>query len=116
MSEGEARKVIIARALVADPVLMILDEVCSGLDPVARKDTLLMIEKVGRSMTRLVLVTHHLEDLVPSITHVLLMDGGMIVAQGEKAAMAQRPQAGGTARPVRTRRSRGGRGPMTRPV
>ena len=87
LSYGEMRRVLIARALVKDVDVLFLDEPCSGLDPAARKDVLWMIEKVGRSTTRLVLVTHHLEDLVPSITHLLLMDGGRIVAQGEKAAM-----------------------------
>jgi len=67
--------------------VLILDEPCSGLNPAAREGVLRMIETIGRGRTGLVLVTHHLEDLVPSITHLMLTDGGRIVAQGEKAAM-----------------------------
>ncbi len=81
-SYGEMRKILVARAMVNNPDMLILDEPCSGLDISARRDFLNILERLARAGTRIVLVTHHLEDIIPSITNVLVMDRGRIVARG----------------------------------
>ncbi len=85
LSFGELRKVLLARALVRDPELLVLDEPCDGLDPESRAALLADIEALARAGTPLVLVTHHAEDLVPAIGHVLELAGGRAVYQGPRA-------------------------------
>ncbi len=84
ISYGEMRKILLARAMVNNPEMLILDEPCSGLDISARRDFLNTLERLTQAGIRIVLVTHHAEDLIPSITHVLLMDAGRIAARGRK--------------------------------
>ncbi|WP_233190464.1 MULTISPECIES: ABC transporter ATP-binding protein [unclassified Sporosarcina] len=84
LSEGEKRRVLIARALMGDPDLLILDEPCSGLDILAREQFLEALETATKSNVHLVYVTHHIEELVPEITHALLLKEGKIVASGPK--------------------------------
>jgi molybdate transport system ATP-binding protein len=85
LSFGELRRVLLARALVQDPELLVLDEPCDGLDPESRAALLAALERLCRAGRQLVLVTHHQEDLVPSITHVLALDRGRAVYQGPRA-------------------------------
>jgi molybdate transport system ATP-binding protein len=85
LSFGELRKLLLARALVRDPELLVLDEPCDGLDPESRAALLDGVEALARAGTPLVLVTHHAEDLVPSIDHVLELAGGRAVYQGPRA-------------------------------
>ncbi len=85
LSFGEVRKVLLARALVRDPELLVLDEPCDGLDPESRAALLADVEALARAGTPLVLVTHHAEDLVPSIDHVLELAKGRAVYQGPRA-------------------------------
>lgn len=87
ISQGERQKVFIARALMADPRILILDEPCAGLDPVARERFLktlrrLASEKRGPS---LILVTHHVEEILPEISHALVLRRGRILASGPVA-------------------------------
>ncbi len=84
LSQGERQRVLIARALMARPKLLILDEPCAGLDPVAREDFLTLINRlaVRRHGPALVLVTHHVEEIVPAFTHALLLKAGRVVAAG----------------------------------
>lgn len=85
LSQGERKKVMLARALMTDPSVLILDEPCSGLDLYERELLLQDIESLGKSDELLmVYVTHHIEEIVPVFTHIALMDQGKIVAQGEK--------------------------------
>ena len=88
LSQGERQRVLIARALMAQPRLLILDEPCAGLDPVAREKFLQFIEKLARVRgTRtpaLVLVTHHVEEIMPAFTHALLLRGGEVFAAGPR--------------------------------
>jgi iron complex transport system ATP-binding protein len=87
LSQGERQRVLIARALMADPVILILDEPCAGLDPVARERFLNDISKlaVKKQAPALVLVTHHVEEIVPEFTHVLALRRGRIAYSGVKS-------------------------------
>lgn len=84
MSQGEARKILIARALVARPSILALDEPCNGLDFSSRRKLLHMVEEIAAAGTPVLYATHRVEELIPSITHVLIMDHGKIIAQGGK--------------------------------
>lgn len=84
LSQGERQRVLIARALMAQPRLLILDEPCAGLDPVAREDFLQIIDALARrrGAPALVLVTHHVEEITPAFTHALLLRSGRVLAAG----------------------------------
>ena len=86
LSQGERQRVLIARALMARPRLLILDEPCAGLDPVAREKFLVDLERLARrrSAPALVLVTHHVEEITPAFTHALLLRGGKVHAAGRR--------------------------------
>ncbi|MFT3789878.1 MAG: ATP-binding cassette domain-containing protein [Rudaea sp.] len=85
LSTGEARRVLIARALVHDPGALLLDEPTAGLDFVARRTLLESLRGLARGGTTLILVTHHLEEILPEIDHVILLREGRVFAQGPKA-------------------------------
>jgi iron complex transport system ATP-binding protein len=82
MSSGEARRVLLARALVHEPRALILDEPTVALDPGAQQELRGVIRKLAQSGIGIVMVTHHLSDLIPEIRRVLLMRRGKIVADG----------------------------------
>lgn len=86
LSQGERQRVLIGRALMAEPELLILDEPCAGLDPVAREHFLQFIERLAghRGAPTLVLVTHHVEEIVPAFSHVLVLKEGQVLASGSK--------------------------------
>jgi iron complex transport system ATP-binding protein len=87
LSQGERQRVLIGRALMAKPCLLILDEPCAGLDPAAREHFLQFLQRLGRGRTSptLVLVTHHVEEIMPVFSHVLVLKGGRVFAAGRKA-------------------------------
>lgn len=89
LSQGERQRVLIARALMSRPKLLILDEPCAGLDPVAREDFLEFLEALARRRggPALVLVTHHVEDITPAFTHALVLRAGQVFAAGPKRGM-----------------------------
>ncbi len=89
LSQGERQRVLIGRALMAKPRLLILDEPCAGLDPVAREHFLEFVDRLGRrrAAPTLILVTHHIEEIVPVFTHALLLLAGRVLAAGEKAGV-----------------------------
>ena len=86
LSQGERQRVLIGRALMAKPELLILDEPCAGLDPVAREQFLQFLERLShdRGAPCLVLVTHHVEEIMPGFSHVLILKGGRVLASGPK--------------------------------
>jgi iron complex transport system ATP-binding protein len=87
LSQGERQRVLIGRALMATPRLLILDEPCAGLDPAAREHFLQFLERLGRrkNSPTLVLVTHHVEEVMPVFSHVLALKAGRVLAAGKKA-------------------------------
>ena len=84
LSQGERQRVLIARAMMAKPRLLILDEPCAGLDPVAREHFLAFVDRLGRSShaPSIVLVTHHVEEITSIFSHGLLLRAGRVVASG----------------------------------
>jgi iron complex transport system ATP-binding protein len=86
LSTGEARRVLIARALVHRPHALLLDEPCAGLDLASRRRFLECLRVLARGGTTLLLVTHHVEEILPEIDQVLLLRHGRVLRQGNKAA------------------------------
>ncbi len=89
LSQGERQRVLIGRALMARPRVLILDEPCAGLDPAAREHFLQFLQRLGkkRNAPTLVLVTHHVEEIMPVFSHVLILKSGRVLAAGEKSAL-----------------------------
>ncbi len=87
LSNGELRRVLLARALVARPALLLLDEPCDGLDPEARAAFLRTLSRLAHRGPPLLLATHRYEEIVPAIDKVALLHGGTIVAQGQREEM-----------------------------
>ncbi|MGO3601874.1 MAG: ABC transporter ATP-binding protein [Enterococcus malodoratus] len=86
LSQGEKQIVLIARALMAKPELLILDEPCNGLDLFAREDLLARIKKMKQAADApsLLYVTHHTEEILPLLNHVLMIRDGKIFKQGQR--------------------------------
>ncbi len=84
MSSGEIRRVLIGRALVHEPRALILDEPTAALDLRAVRDFREVLRKITRAGTMLVLVTHHLPDIIPEISRVVLMKNGQVFRDGPK--------------------------------
>jgi iron complex transport system ATP-binding protein len=87
LSTGEARRILIARSLVHHPGALLLDEPTTGLDFVAQRTLLESLRELARAGTTLILVTHHLEEILPEIEHVILLRAGRVFASGSKAQM-----------------------------
>jgi iron complex transport system ATP-binding protein len=86
LSQGERQRVLIGRALMAKPRVLILDEPCAGLDPAAREHFLQFIQRLGaqKNSPTLILVTHHVEEIMPVFSHVLILKDGKMLADGKK--------------------------------
>lgn len=84
LSQGERQQILIGRALMANPELLILDEPCAGLDPGAREDFLHRVEALASTGTgpALILVTHHVEEITASFSHILLLRNGTVLRAG----------------------------------
>jgi iron complex transport system ATP-binding protein len=91
MSTGEARRVLIARALVHNPKALVLDEPTRGLDVVSRYRFMERVRQVARDGTTLLLVTHYADEIIPEIGRVILLDRGRIAADGAKPAVLTAP-------------------------
>ena len=86
LSQGEKQRVLIARARMARPLLLILDEPCAGLDPGGREMLLQSIQNLAETQRRmgLILVTQHIEEIMPVFDKVLALTNGKIIEQGPK--------------------------------
>ena len=84
MSTGEARRVLIARALVHKPAALVLDEPTRGLDLVARHHFMERVRAVAQQGTTILLVTHHVDEIIPEIGRVILLRRGRIACDGAK--------------------------------
>ena len=93
LSQGERQRVLIGRAVMARLRILFLDEPCAGLDPVAREDFLHFLGLIAKQphAPTLVLVTHHVEEIIPLFTHVLLLSQGRTLASGPKAEVLTTP-------------------------
>jgi iron complex transport system ATP-binding protein len=87
VSSGEARRIVIGRALVHDPAALVLDEVANSLDLGASRELRDIVRRVAQAGTTVVMVTHHLSDIIPEIDRVIMLRGGRIVADGTKHAV-----------------------------
>jgi len=86
LSQGERQRILIGRALMARPRVLILDEPCAGLDPAAREHFLQFLQRLGktRNSPTLVLVTHHVEEIMPIFSSALVLKNGKVLASGGK--------------------------------
>jgi iron complex transport system ATP-binding protein len=110
LSQGERQRVLIGRALMAKPAVLILDEPCAGLDPAAREHFLQFLQRLGRGAhsPTLVLVTHHVEEIMPVFSHVLILKNARVMAQGpKKRALTSAALSEAFGEPVRLRQRRG---------
>jgi iron complex transport system ATP-binding protein len=84
LSQGERQKVMVARGLVADPLLLVFDEPCDGMDPGARERFLgwLGDHLRGPGAPAVVLMTHHVEEIIPAFDHTLVLREGRVLAAG----------------------------------
>ncbi|HTA31165.1 MAG TPA: ABC transporter ATP-binding protein [Candidatus Cybelea sp.] len=84
LSQGERQRVLIGRALMAKPAVLILDEPCAALDPAAREHFLQFLQRLGAAAhpPTMVLVTHHVEEIMPIFSHVLILKNARAMAQG----------------------------------
>ena len=89
LSQGERQRVLIGRALMAKPEVLLLDEPCAGLDPAARENFLKFIDDLGqvKNAPTLILVTHHVEEITPVYSHALLLRDGRVLDSGPKQKM-----------------------------
>ena len=82
MSAGERRRVLIARALVTKPEVLLLDEPTTGLDFVARQQFMDSVGRLAREGTTILIVTHHIEEVIPETRRVVLLANGRIAFDG----------------------------------
>jgi iron complex transport system ATP-binding protein len=87
LSQGERQQTLVARARMVDPLLIVLDEPCAGMDPGVRERFLAWLDGVSAadSLPAVVFVTHHVEEIMPSFDRTLVMQAGSIVAAGATA-------------------------------
>jgi iron complex transport system ATP-binding protein len=85
LSTGEARRVLIGRALVHDPYALVLDEPANSLDLRALHSFRESIRKIAGSGKSVILVTHNLQDIIPEINRIILIKEGKILRDGKKA-------------------------------
>ncbi len=86
LSTGERQRVLIARALMAEPEILLLDEPCMGLDPLSREEFLRSLDSLfaNRKHLTVVTVTHHVEEITPVYEGVLILKRGRVLASGER--------------------------------
>jgi iron complex transport system ATP-binding protein len=87
LSSGEARRVLLARALVTSPRALVLDEPTTGLDLVARHDFMERVRRIAQDGTTVILITHHIDEIIPEVERVILLREGRIAAAGTKSSV-----------------------------
>ena len=93
LSQGERQRVLVARALAADPLCLVLDEPCAGMDPGARERFLdwlagwLADQRADGQLPAVILVTHHAEEILPAFRQSLLLRAGRVIASGPTPAV-----------------------------
>ena len=87
MSSGEARRVLLARALVTGPRALVLDEPTTGLDVIGRHQFMERVRGIAKAGTTLILITHHVEEIIPEIARVVLLRAGRLAGDGAKDDM-----------------------------
>ncbi|HVV46159.1 MAG TPA: ATP-binding cassette domain-containing protein, partial [Bryobacteraceae bacterium] len=87
MSSGEARRMLIGRALVHGPRALLLDEPSTSLDLFAQHELRESVRKLAQQGLAIILVTHHLSDIIPEIDRVIMMRNGQIAGDGSKREM-----------------------------
>ena len=92
LSSGEARRVLIARALVHAPQALLLDEPTASLDFRAVRELREILRKITAEGTSMILVTHHLEDIIPEIQRVVILKNGRILKDGAKQDVLTSPE------------------------
>jgi molybdate transport system ATP-binding protein len=90
LSYGQKRMILLARAMVKPPLLLILDEPCHGLDPLNRRRILNIVEMIGETRTNILYVTNHKDEVLNCITHVLRLQKGKVIGQGRKEEVLSR--------------------------
>lgn len=92
MSSGEVHRIMIARALVHEPPALLLDEPSTSLDLFAQHELRTILSKLARSGTGILLITHHISDIIPEIDRVIMLKSGRIFADGPKAELLNEEQ------------------------
>jgi len=87
MSAGQQRRIMIGRALVASAGMLLLDEPSNALDLAAQADLRALLQKLAAQGTGILLITHHIADIIPEIDRILLMSEGRIVADGPRSRL-----------------------------
>lgn len=90
LSHGEQKRVLIARALVFNPKLLVFDEPCNGLDIPSREKFLKLAQNLSKKGHNIIFVTHHIEEIMPFINNVMLIKDGKIYAKGQKEDMMKK--------------------------
>jgi iron complex transport system ATP-binding protein len=91
MSAGEQRRIMIGRALVASAGMLLLDEPSNALDLAAQQDLRELLRTLARQGTGILLITHHIADIIPEIDRIILMKSGQIHADGPKSTLLTAP-------------------------
>ena len=102
LSQGEQQRVLIARARMTKPYLIILDEPCAGMDPGARENFLASLRRVGaqRKIPALIYVTHHIEEILPLFRHTLVLRDGRVLYAGDTRRVLDQKCVEGSVRRV----------------
>ena len=108
LSEGERKRLLVARVLMADPQLLLFDEPCAGLDLGGRESLVALLGALADAPDArpMVMVTHHLEEIPPGFTHALVLRAGRVVVLRRDRARAHVRDGVGCVRPRRDRRLR----------
>jgi molybdate transport system ATP-binding protein len=92
LSYGQKRMILLARAMVKPPLLLILDEPCHGLDLLNRRKILDIVEMIGETKTNILYVTNHKDEILNCMTHVMRLQKGKVLSQGRKEDVMSRYQ------------------------